>query len=96
MSEQHARHVDRDAGTDHVTGHLVIIGDAFKTLMQPLRDLHVGETGKLGQGLVVGDRQDPRHDLGIDADGGLLLEIQGQKRKFMSGEASLRPLAGAA
>ncbi len=33
---------------------------------------------------------------GIDADGGLLLEIQGQKRKFVSGEASLRPLAGAA
>ena len=32
---------------------------------------------------------------GIDADGGLLLDIDGQVRKFVSGEASLRLQAGA-
>jgi BirA family biotin operon repressor/biotin-[acetyl-CoA-carboxylase] ligase len=32
---------------------------------------------------------------GIDADGGLLLDSDGQVRKFVSGEASLRLQAGA-
>ncbi|MFO1468226.1 MAG: biotin--[acetyl-CoA-carboxylase] ligase [Steroidobacteraceae bacterium] len=33
---------------------------------------------------------------GIDADGGLLLRVGGERRKFVSGEASLRPQEGAA
>jgi hypothetical protein len=57
------------AGSHHVARHLIVF-QPFETLVHPARDLHVGETGKLGQGLVVGDRQYPRHDLGIDADGG--------------------------
>ncbi|MNZ68636.1 hypothetical protein D3C78_869060 [compost metagenome] len=38
--------------------------------MHPARDLHVGKAGKLVEGLEIGDRQYPRHYLGIDADGG--------------------------
>ena len=43
----------------------LIVIQPLETLMHPARDLHVGKTGKLGQGLIVGDRH-PRHDFSIN------------------------------
>ena len=69
LGAEDPHHVDGYRRADQLPRHGVAVLDASEPLIEPLRDLHIGELRHLEKRLVVGYRQDPGDNLALDAFG---------------------------